>query len=89
MHIDLVMKVDNENEPDTMFPISLAALEILNRLRTKIQLQELEREEQQTTQRNEGTGKQKDDECSDEQARRYIEHRIRALREFEQRARGK
>lgn len=40
------MKVDNEKEPDTMLPISVVALAILNRLRTTMQLRDLEREEE-------------------------------------------
>ena len=44
--------------------------------------------EKQTTQRNERTGEKKDDERRDEQSRRYIEQRLRDLREFERRAKG-
>ena len=44
--------------------------------------------EKQTTQRNERAGEKKEDECSDQQSRRYVEHRVRELREFERRTRG-
>lgn len=90
MHIDRVMKVDNDNEADTMFPIGLAALEILNRLRTKMALLELlEGEEEKAERSNERTCEKQDDEQRNETQRRYVEHRIRNLREFERRARSK
>ena len=81
---------DNDNEPDTMIPIGLAALELLNRLRAKMDLLDLmEGEEKQAERSNEGTGEKKEDEQRDQQSDRYIEHRLRELREFERRARGK
>ena len=45
--------------------------------------------EKQTKPGNERTGEKKDDEKRDEQSRHYVEHRVRSLREFERRARGK
>lgn len=79
----------NDNEPDTMIPIGLAALELLNRLRSKMDLLDLiEGDEQQAAQSNERTREKKEDESRDEQSRKYVEHRIRSLREFERRARG-
>ena len=81
---------DNDDEPDTMFPIGLAALEILNRVRAKMDLLSLlEGEEEKAERSNEGTSEKKDDKGSDEQSHRYVEDRVRALREFERRARGK
>ena len=41
---------DNENEPMQMLPIGLAALAILDRLRTTMQLRELEFAEQENEQ---------------------------------------
>lgn len=80
----------NDNEPDTMIPLGLAALELLNRVRAKMDLLDLmDGEEKQAERSNEGTREKKDDESRDEQSRRYLEHRIRELREFERRARGK
>lgn len=40
MHVDDMQKVtnDNDNEPDTMIPIGFAALELLNRVRAKMDL---------------------------------------------------
>lgn len=86
MHTDRVMKVDNDNEPDTMIPIGLAALELLNRLQTKLRLRELS--DNQTAQSDERAEEIKDDKKRDEQSRRYVERRIRDLAEFERRARG-
>ena len=81
---------DNDNETETMIPIGLAALELLNRLRTKMDLLDLmDGEEKQAERSNEGTSEKKEDEKRDEQSDRYIEHRLRDLREFERRARGK
>jgi len=80
----------NDNEPDTMIPIGFAALELLNRLRAKMDLLALlEGEEKQAERSNEGTSEKKEDEKRDQQSDRYIEHRLRELREFERRARGK
>jgi len=80
----------NDNEPGTMIPIGFAALELLNRLRSKMDLLALlEGEEKQTERSNEGTSEKKEDEKRDQQSDRYIEHRLRELREFERRARGK
>lgn len=42
----------------------------------------------QTEPGNERAGEKKDDEKRNEQSRRYVERRIRDLREFERRARG-
>jgi hypothetical protein len=42
---------DNDNEPMHMLPIGLAALAILDRLRTTMQLRDLERAEDQNEQR--------------------------------------
>jgi hypothetical protein len=56
------MKVDNENEPDTMLPISVVALAILNRLRTTMQLRDLEREEKQSEHREPQSESGRDDE---------------------------
>lgn len=79
----------NDDEPDTIIPIGLAALELLNRIRSKMDLLALlEGEKKQTEPCNERTGKKKEDESRDEQSRRYIERRIRDLAEFERRARG-
>ena len=73
-----------------MIPIGLAALELLNRLRTKMALLDLmDGEEKQAERSNEGTSEKKEDDRRDVQSRRYIEHRLRELREFERRARGK
>lgn len=72
-----------------MIPIGLAALEILNRIRSKMDLLDLlEGEKKQTEPGNERAKKIEDDEKRDEQSRRYIERRIRDLAEFERRARG-
>jgi len=80
---------DNDNETETMIPIGLAALELLNRVRAKMDLLSLlEGEEEKAERSNEGTCEKKDDEQSDETKRRYVEHRLRSLREFERRARG-
>lgn len=80
----------NDNEPDTMIPLGLAALELLNRLRSKMDLLDLmDGEEKQAERSNERTSEKKDDERRDQQSGRYIEHRLRELREFERRARGK
>lgn len=49
----------------------------------------LEGEEEKAERSNEGTSEKKEDEKRDEQSDRYIEHRLRDLREFERRARGK
>lgn len=76
----------NDNEPDTMIPLGLAALELLNRLRTRIHIPDLEKEH--APQSNEWAEEIKDAEHRDEQTREYVEHRIRSLREFERRARG-
>lgn len=79
----------NDNEPDTMIPIGLAALELLNRIRSKMDLLDLlEGEEKQTEPGNERASEKKDGEKRDEQSRRYVERRIRDLAEFERRARG-
>ena len=91
MHVARMQKAtnDNDNEPDTMIPIGFAALELLNRVRSKMDLLALlEGEEEKTERSNEGTCEKKEDKCSDEQSRKYIEHRVRSLREFERRARG-
>ena len=73
-----------------MIPLGLAALELLNRLRSKMDLLDLmDGEEKQAERSNEGTSEKKDDERRDQQSDRYIEHRLRELREFERRARGK
>lgn len=89
MHVDHMQKVTNENEPDTMLPIGVAALELLNRVRAKMDLLALlEGEEKQAERSNEATSEKKEDKGSDEQSRRYVEDRVRALREFERRARG-
>lgn len=80
---------NNDNETETMIPIGLAALELLNRLRTKMALLDLmEGGEEKTEQSNERAEKIKDREQPDEQTRRYVERRLRDLREFERRARG-
>lgn len=82
MHTAQAMKVDNDNdnEPETMIPIGLAALELLNRLRAKMDLLDLlEGEEKQTERSDERTGEKKDDEQRDQQARGYVEHRVREL----------
>ena len=79
-----------DDEPDTMIPIGLAALEILNRVRAKMDLLSLlEGEEEKAERSNEGTCEKKEDEQRDQQSDRYIDHRLRELREFERRARGK
>ena len=81
---------NNDNEPDTMIPLGLAALELLNRLRAKMDLLDLmEGEEKKTERGDEGTSEKKEDEKREHQSDRYIEHRLRELREFERRARGK
>ena len=81
---------DNDNETETMIPIGLAALELLNRVRAKMDLLSLlEGEEKQAERSNEGTSEKKEDDRRGVQSRRYIEHRLRELREFERRARGK
>ena len=80
----------NDNEPDTMIPIGFAALELLNRVRAKMDLLDLmEGEEKQAERRNEWTSEKKEDEKREQQSDRYIEHRLRELKEFERRARGK
>ena len=85
-----MQKVTNDNEPDTMIPIGLAALELLNRVRAKMDLLDLMKGENEKTERsNEGTCEKKEDEKRDQQSDRYIDHRLRELREFERRARGK
>lgn len=70
-----------EGDNDELTFVRLAAV-------TANVLRFLKLDEKQTTQRNERTGEKKDDEKHDEQARRYIERRIRDLAEFERRARG-
>ena len=92
MHIVGVMKIDSDNEPDTMIPISLPALELLNRLRTKMALLDLTKEGKNEEENDERSGNDKTAEQTDREDRerlRYFEHRVKELREFERRARGK
>jgi len=84
------MKIDNDNEPDTMVPIGLTALELLNRLRSKMDLLALlEGQEEQLEEdgpANDEATKQA--EQKEKERLRYFEHRVRDLKEFERRARG-
>lgn len=93
MHVVRMQKVtnDNDNEPDTMFPIGLAALEILNRVRAKMDLLALlEGEEEQRKEDGPGNNEStKQEEQKEKERLRYLEHRVRDLKEFERRARGK
>jgi len=81
----------NDNEPDTMIPIGFAALELLNRLRTKMALLDLlEGEEEQRKEDGHGNDEAtKQAEQREKEKLRYLEHRVRDLKEFERRARGK
>lgn len=72
--------MEGDNDDELTF-VRLAAV-------TANVLRFLKLDEQQTTQRDERTSEKKDDESSDAQAKRYVEHRVRELAQFERRARG-
>lgn len=81
------MHFDNDNEPDTFSPISLAALVILNRLRNERTLLELAKEH------HEDAGSESDRSDSKEQRganhSEAVAHGVKKIIAFEQRARGK
>ena len=77
------MEGDIHDNDDELSFIRLAAVT------ANVVMRLLETHEQKTERSDKRTGEKKDDVQSDEQSSRYVEHRVRDLREFERRARGK
>lgn len=80
------MKASNDNSP-TWIGIGLHAALIVNKLRCRAQLTEMDKEQNEQRERDPAPGRS--DEQKRAEQRRYVEKRLRELAAFERKVSGK